>query len=196
VTQAHTAEDVFSALHAGRIKGVMSEETLSGFAPAPVIESLMIDGLMRVGTRGAMLTPAGLEQHSCLLAEQRAGVDLPALAATYATFMVVNKSVLAVCAAWQESEGDEEALFHTAHLLDDYLGLAIPALMTAAAMLPRFGVYAERLVVASRRALAGEAPYVTNPHVDSFHNAWFECHEDYLITLERGRSEAQAAQGS
>ncbi len=37
------------------------------------------------------------------------------------------------------------------------------------------------LVAASPR----QATVITDPRVDSVHNIWFECHEDFLNVLER-----------
>jgi hypothetical protein len=62
-----------------------------------------------------------------------------------------------------------------------------PALRRAAQTAPRFATYSPRLEAALQTAAAGDDRFITNPRVDSVHNIWFECHEDFLVTLGRDR---------
>ena len=62
-------------------------------------------------------------------------------------------------------------------------------LTRAATVAVRFDRYGTRLATALERASAGESRYITDPTVDSFHTVWFECHEDFLITLGISRED-------
>ena len=55
--------------------------------------------------------------------------------------------------------------------------------------LPRFATYPPRLQGALDRVMEGQWEYLTSPKVESFHNVWMECHEDYLVTLGISREE-------
>jgi pyruvate,orthophosphate dikinase len=61
-----------------------------------------------------------------------------------------------------------------------------PALAHAGDTIPRFARYGRRLALALQQADA-DPRFVASPLVDSFHTIWFECHEDFLVTLGRVR---------
>ena len=56
------------------------------------------------------------------------------------------------------------------------------------AFLPGLETY-DRIDAALGAAREGDSRFITDPRVDSVHNIWFECHEDYLLTLGRDREE-------
>ncbi len=53
----------------------------------------------------------------------------------------------------------------------------------------RFQSYSARLANSLDNIDNGTVEYFTDPRVDSYHNIWFELHEDLLCTLGRERSE-------
>ena len=55
-----------------------------------------------------------------------------------------------------------------------------------AGIVERFGRYGDRLSVALEK-LDEDPRYFVSPQVDSYHTVWFECHEDFLLTLGRTR---------
>jgi hypothetical protein len=182
----------FAALHAARIKGVLAPDLLVRLVSAETIASLEKDGLMRQTARGYALTAQGLTTHAALLADEHAATDLGRIEACYERFLAMNGSVKGVCAAWQQSHDDEDELWHTADQLTQYLGRVGPSLRQAGSILPRFEIYVQRLSAATEKATEGDARFVTDPAVDSFHNVWFECHEDYLLTLGRDREQEES----
>lgn len=60
-------------------------------------------------------------------------------------------------------------------------------LRAAAPQAPRLARYADRLTAARLRYESGDGVFLADPRVDSFHNVWFECHEDVLISLAMQR---------
>jgi hypothetical protein len=192
VPRGPTTSESLAALHVARVKGLAALELLERVASPESIKKLEQDGLLRQTARGWALTPEGLERHTVGLAQEQASSDQDVIAVAHDRFLAVNASVKGVCAAWQRAEGDQEALWHTAELLTQYLGRVGPSLRQAGSILPRFEVYLHRLSAAAETATEGDARFVTDPAVDSFHNVWFECHEDYLLTLGRDREQEES----
>jgi hypothetical protein len=182
--------DEFAVLHIARIKGVLPAAVITH--AGQVVERLQEEGLLRVHGPTARLTGTGLKAHGRQLQQQRAVVDLDTIEAAYGRFLAVNVPVKRACAEWQQRGPDPEALFNVSAELAEYLGRVRPSLQRAAAVLPRFGGYLERLDDAAARSAGGDGAYVTSPSVDSFHTIWFECHEDYLLTLGREREDEEA----
>lgn len=190
MTDLGATPDEFAVLHIARIKGVLPEAVMSRFGQ--LVERLQDEGLLRVHGATARLTGNGLKAHARQLEEQRSEVDLPTIEAAYGRFLAVNGAVKTACASWQQRAPDPEALFTVTAELSEYLDRVKPSLERAAAILPRFGGYLERLDDAAGRCGGGDGTYVTSPAVDSFHTIWFECHEDYLLTLGRQREAEEA----
>jgi hypothetical protein len=66
--------------------------------------------------------------------------------------------------------------------------LADKALARTGELVPRFSRYGRRLGQALER-IEDDPRYFVSPLVDSYHNVWFECHEDFLLTLGRTRAQ-------
>jgi hypothetical protein len=180
-----------AVLHATRIKGVVSREAARGLADDHVTTALAQAGLLKLGDRGVALTSAGLKHHEELLDAYRAETDVVTVAATYERFLALNAPVKSACARWQRSDRGPEALFHVTEQLGGYLRRLGPALARAAQVAPWFHQYRLRLSESWQRAVDGDERYITDPQVDSFHTIWFECHEDYLLTLGRRRDDEE-----
>jgi hypothetical protein len=181
---------------------------VKGFAPAAALAAalgcsdeaaaeglarLAADGLAEersIGAReGWLPTPAGVERHASDLAAASARDPgrSTALADAYGRFLACNGTVKGLCARWQLVTGDAERF----ELLDELAGVheaVEPALAEAAAAAGRFGRYASRLTEALARA-ADDPRYVVSSQVDSYHQVWFECHEDFLLSLGRDRAD-------
>jgi hypothetical protein len=177
------ADSEFETLHLARIRSLVPAEALGD------ISDLLENGLLTVTPRGCMLTPAGFERHEELLARWRNMIDGARLATTYERFLAVNQPVKDLCSRWQVEGKDDEALFMTVEDLSEILDRAGSALRRAAGVVPRFGTYPPRLQAALDAAREGDGRFITDPRVDSIHNVWFECHEDYLLSLGRSREE-------
>lgn len=177
----------FSILHFIRLKGIMAVDVFPEVATPREISDLIEKGVLRNSKRGVMLTEAGLQLHRQWLERQRQTVDLEVIATSYDRFLGVNQPVKDACAKWQNSKGDEEDLFAAVEALVAYLDRVRPALRRAGEAGGHFHSYVTRLESALEKVQAGDVNYLTAPSVDSFHNIWFECHEDYLMILGRDR---------
>jgi biotin operon repressor len=185
-------------LHALRIKGRATPGELAAAlgATADAIEQslreLQADGLAierAAGRRpGWMLSPRGRDVHAA-----QAEADVPeevraqVMEQYKGFFLRVNDRTKELCAVWQTTSDGERRLDLLAELHELH-ERAAPALVRTGEAIPRFARYRERLATALERA--GRDPrYVVSPLVDSYHTAWFECHEDFLVTLGLSRHE-------
>jgi DNA-binding Lrp family transcriptional regulator len=182
-------------LHALRVKGRATVGELAAALDLPAddierrLRALEAEGtaLERAAGRrpGWMLTSAGRDAHA-----QSTLDDVPAdlrgqLVEPYRGFLRVNDRIKEVCTVWQTT-GDAERRLDLLGELHELHSRAAPVLERAGAALPRFARYGQRLASALERA--GEDPrFVVSPQVDSYHTVWFECHEDFLVTLGRSR---------
>lgn len=173
----------FEPLHAIRVGGM--------HAPKPDdAEALAERGLLFVSPVGCMLTEKGTQLHSELIEQQRADLDVEAIGALYQRFLAVNQPTKSKCAAWQKlADDDFDQRFMIATDLQDILERVSTTITRTAEHLPRFAGYPPRMKTALDRVLEGESEYLTSPKVESFHNVWMECHEDYLLTLGISREE-------
>jgi hypothetical protein len=174
-------------LHLLRIKGAVDASTLERLGADSAADRLARHGLLRVTQRGSALTRAGFDRHAEMIAEERSAIDQEVMAGAYERFLAVNAPVKAACSAWQFSSGGPEDLFHVAEALDRNLSRIKIGLTRAAQIAPRFQGYLDGLVNAAGRVAEGDGRYVNEPELPSFHTLWFECHEDFLVTLGRER---------
>lgn len=184
-------------LHALRIKGRASAAEVAhavGVAAEDVeaaFRELAADGLAverATGRRpGWLLTTAGRDRADEQVRTAHDETIQGLLAAQYSTFLHCNDQVKQLCASWQTA-ADEQRRFT---LLDDLHELheqVDPALDKAGEAVDRFHRYRVRLATALER-VPDDPRYLVSPIVDSFHTVWFECHEDFLLSL--GKSRAQ-----
>lgn len=176
----------FETLHRLRIRSLVPLDEL-GEGDALVEEALVV-----VTKRGAMLTPTGLARHGELLSQWRDTIDVDVVAKTYERFLAVNQRVKDLCSRWQVESQDEEALFMVTEGLSQIVDRVRSALGRAGQAVPRFASYVPRLETALAMARDGDGRFITDPRVDSIHNIWFECHEDYLLTLGRDREQERS----
>ena len=79
------------------------------------------------------------------------------------------------------------AKFHALH------GDSVAWLGQLAAGLNRLSSYVNRLNRAAEEVTNGDTDYLASPRIDSFHNIWFELHEDLILLAGRTREEEVAA---
>jgi hypothetical protein len=173
----------FETLHLLRIR------SLAPVAVLGEVDALVEGSLILVTARGCMLTPDGLARHEELLLQWRGTVDLTVIAKSYDRFLAVNQPVKDLCSRWQVEGKDGEALFMAVEDLSEIVDRVSSALRRAGQAVPRFGSYVPRIHAALGAAREGDGRFITDPRVDSVHNIWFECHEDYLLTLGRDREQ-------
>jgi hypothetical protein len=195
---AATLEAEFRVLHALRIKGAASAEAVARLAgdaeAAEQIAVLEQEGWVvcrsTTSTLVFALTASGRERHGELLAGEGDDSARALLAAAYDdAFLPLNRTFKALCLCWQQTDEHFELLEEAISVHDQ-----IDAFLAAAAdQRRRFGVYRERLTALIDRVQDGEVEAYVAPLGESYHNAWFELHEDLIITLGRSRAEEEKA---
>ncbi|MNI43419.1 hypothetical protein D3C73_977490 [compost metagenome] len=177
-------------LHAVRLLGFADTPTVAArFSQDPgLVESQLIDagvkGLVShstfAGTSGWSLSSLGRAENQRLLAEEldRTGARIAVLA-VHEDFADINTGVVAACSAIQlQTSPSEDAM----DVLIGALASWRPLEAQLTGLLPRFGGYSERLLLALKHAVQDTA-WLTATDRDSFHRAWFELHEDLIATL-------------
>ena len=171
----------------------------------PDVESALIDlAVAGLVTRmpgefgGWGLTEAGRVVDAQRIADELEATGARAtVAEAYDGFLVLNPELLDLCTAWQTRPVDGAVTLndhrdpgYDARVLDRLTDLDQRAEVVcgelAAAML-RFHRYRLRLADALARARSGALDYVTDS-IESYHNVWFQLHEDLLATLGIPRS--------
>jgi hypothetical protein len=200
------------ALHLLRIKGVAEVEDLGvptgldGAGLEPIFAELAASGLVerRSGAlAGWRPTALGAKlDHAWLGAELEAAGARAAVEEAYREFLALNPALLAACTAWQlkgTTAGAGATLVandHTDRVYDgevvarlaDIHCRARPVVAALARVLTRFDHYRHRLQGAFERVQAGEGDWFTRPLIDSYHQVWFELHQDLLFTLGLSRT--------
>ncbi|MFD1373666.1 transcriptional regulator [Actinoplanes sichuanensis] len=157
---------------------------------------LAVEGLV-TRTPGAFggwgLTDAGKAADARLVATELddAGAR-DAVGVAFEAFLLLNPELLDLCTAWhmRPVDGVSELNDHSdaaydgrvlARFVDlDQRAAAVCAALTVA--LPRFGRYRGRLTGALDLAKSGKLEHLADT-TTSYHNVWFQLHEDLLVTL-------------
>jgi hypothetical protein len=181
-------------LHAVRLRGIAMPHAVVDMTGLPLDEvSARLSSLRDAGSvmerpskkrPGWVLTEEGRDHHAAMLAEAHTGEQLDVLKEHYHGFLAVNGDVKGLSARWQSARDEER--FDLIDKLESLHEKATPAFVGAGGAVPRFGRYGERLTVALEK-LDEDPRYFVSPQVDSYHTVWFECHEDFLLTLGRTR---------
>ncbi len=118
----------------------------------------------------------------------------------YGSFKVLDPQLKQVCTDFQ-IRGDQTINDHTdpdydaeviARLAEINRGVQ-PIVAGLSEAFDRFGHYEGRLDYALEQVLGGDVNWFTKPTVDSYHEVWFELHEDLLVTLGIDRAAEMAA---
>lgn len=190
-------------LQAIRLKGRLTAETVGFFIGTEADEllaRLASLGLIRAGTAGARLTPAGKDTLARLLAAERETLDLPLVSSLYEEFDEHNTALKGVVTAWQTrpdgTMNDHQDAEYDSEIVARLAGthaLAMPLVDRIAQAVPRLDTYPVRLRTALEHVRVGERAWFAHPARDSYHQVWFELHEDLLGVLELSRvDEAKA----
>jgi hypothetical protein len=142
---------------------------------------------------GWTITAAGkAEDAARVAAELDAAGAREVVTEVYGRFLGMNQEALDLCSAWQVRQIDGVPLPNdhddvgydgrVLGLLDGFAARADALCGELAAVLPRFGRYADRLGRAAARVRAGERQYFVDD-MEAFHTVWFQLHEDLLVTL-------------
>ena len=189
---------LFSALHLLRIKGAASPDDLAArFAVAgspSALQQLEAQGLIaRRGSRKRpffALTRNGQLRHEAVLAELMDDDAIAALGATYdRDFLPLNQRFKRLCADWQAADEHFD-------LLDDALDVHAQItqfLAEAAVVAQHFAMYESRFAALIAAVEDGDISAYVAPVGESYHNVWFELHEDLIVSLRRSRAEEEAS---
>ena len=196
-------------LHVLRIKGVAEPDVLvtaTGLGVALITSSLadlVARGLAehRDGVlQGWRPTASGVRRDDAWLGQElEAAGARGALGEAYRSFLVLNPELLRACTAWQLVDAGDGSLSPNDHRDRSYdAGVvahlaeihrrAQPILLELTRHLPRFRPYRPRLQTALDHVRAGDGDWFTRPLLDSYHQVWFELHQDLLSTLGLDRT--------
>lgn len=201
-------------LHALRTKGMAEVDALARAAGlsaeqvAASLDQLGEQGWVRYrdGKRaqGWMLLGEGRAEAERLAAAE---IEEPGLRSLvqghYESFRVLDPELKEACTNFQVKQ-DQTLNDHTD---SDYDAAVIarlgeinrrvqPILVGLADALNRFGHYGPRLDFALQQVMGGDINWFTKPSLDSYHEVWFELHEDLLVTLGIDRATEEAAQSA
>ena len=201
---AAASDPGFLVLHVLRLKGFADTSVVATLAQLPevdatdLLEKAAADGLAsrRDGRiSGWALTVAGRVTHGELVrAEVAASGGHDAIDQAYRRFHELNTVLLTVCTDWQlrdgvlNDHGDEAYDASVIARLGAVDALVQPVCFDVGAALERFADYGPRFRHAFERVQAGDRDWFAKPMIDSYHTAWFELHEDLLVTLGIERS--------
>jgi hypothetical protein len=132
---------------------------------------------------GFTLTPSGLERFEKLLAEEGLR-NSESLCACYDRFMTIDPVVKQLSSKWQL----EKHLAVIAELAELHDKVRV-CMRKIAACAPRYEPYLQRLDAVLERLVDGDESAFTKPLAESYHQVWWELHQDLLLTLGREREE-------
>ncbi|MCY4194862.1 MAG: MarR family transcriptional regulator [bacterium] len=198
-------------LHGLRVKGMADVDGLTQAAGGSsdqitaVLEALEERGWVRYRdgkrSKGWMLQAQGrAEAERLAVAEMESSGQRGAVLDLYGAFKLLDPELKRVCTDFQ-IRGDQVMNDHTDPDYDAEVIARLaavnqrvqPILTGLADALDRFGHYAPRLDFALSRVAAGDLDWFTKPSLDSYHEVWFELHEDLLVTLGLDRAAETAA---
>ena len=188
-------------LHALRTKGMAEVDAVAhaaGLSEDQAVGALGVLGergwaRYRDGNRakGWMLLGEGrAEAERSATAEMEASGQRSAVFDLYRAFKVLDPELKQACTDFQ-IRGDQTLNDHTD---PDYDAAVIarlaeinrrvqPIMARLTEALDRFGHYGPRLNFALSQVVGGDINWFTKPSLDSYHEVWFELHEDLLVTL-------------
>jgi hypothetical protein len=175
-----------------RVQGIAAVERAAvGLGMQPAEAKTHLDDLVarelaseRTGRLpGFSLAPGGVDALDKLLAEEglRASQDLRD---AYERFLVVDPLVKRACSKAQ-IDGFDTGLDDLTKV-NDKARVVLRKIVAAA---PRYANYRSRLESCMTRLLEGDATAFTKPLAESYHQVWWELHQDLLLTLGLEREE-------
>ena len=201
-----TADDLLRGL---LIKGLVPPEglaiALSGSAEQvrPFLDGLVAGGLVETSAGAFRLTAEGKLKALDVFASdrERAGGEAACVAALD-NFILLDVKMKDLVTAWQVRDvanqvfNDHTDAAYDASILEQLGALhggVVEVLTPLGTKLWRMGCYRDRLERALASARNGDPRFVSAVRVDSYHNVWFELHEDLIRLSGRRRSDEAAA---
>jgi pyruvate, orthophosphate dikinase len=188
-----TVTDELALLQGARLKGRLTPEAAAIFVgdrADALLRDLQRRELVKVLAAGTRLTPAGRDRLAELLAAERAQLDTAAVARLYEEFEDHNTLLKEIVSAWQirpdgtpndhtDAAYDQQVI---ARLADAHRAAA-PLVARIGGAAPRLAGYAGRFETAIAMVRQGHHRWIANPLADSYHQVWFELHEDLIGML-------------
>jgi pyruvate,orthophosphate dikinase len=206
-----TREEV---LHILNIKGFVVPNDLAPLLfstpeeVASILDAAVADGLAEVVGGSALAGMFQLTEDGKAVGAERIAADREEWGAEKALaaldeLLPFDQRMKEIVTGWQMREIDGQQVLndhsdkaHDAAVLADFGALHDDTsawLQGLASGLARLSLYRDRLQRAAERVVAGETDYLASPRIDSFHNVWFELHEDLIRLAGRTREEEAAA---
>ena len=196
-----------TALRALVIKGFVMP---SGLAPsvfaseeatAEMLEQLAGEGLVEKTGPMFKISDAGKEQGMEIITADREAWGADTAEAALDAFLPLDLRMKEVVTAWQMREIDGQPVpndhsdpDYDRSVMDTLGGLVADTdVWLAANEGSPLDRYRKRLAAAWDKVLEGDEQYIAFPMVDSYHNVWFELHEDLILLAGRSREDEVAA---
>ncbi len=164
---------------------------------APLLESMHDEGLLKMMGEMYQLSEEGKKLGEALMEEDRSNWSPESATSALDDFLELDVRMKEIVTSWQmrEVDGDQVLNDHTDEdydktVLDQLATLHTEAIGWLAPLLPeleRLETYRIRLTRASGEISEGNHSYIASPRIDSYHNIWFELHEDLIQLAGRTR---------
>lgn len=201
-----TPEDAVRAIH---LKGFVTAEALSPVLMTSTenVESLLsgLESEDLVNPVGEMyqLTQSGKERAETLMSEDREDWTVERASRALDGFLSLDARMKEIVTAWQMREVDGERVMndhsdeeYDRGVLERFFGLHEDTrawLEPLTTEMTRLGTYLARLDSATAEIRSGNHAFIASPRIDSYHNVWFELHEDLIQLAGRTREEETEA---
>jgi pyruvate,orthophosphate dikinase len=167
------------------------------------VAELVSAGTVVVASGSVRLTDAGAARADALADADRRGWGADQALTALDAFRRLDEHIKATVTAWQlrDSGGQQVLNDHTdaeydAGVLADLQTIHSQAsewFGSLAGASGRLSGYAGRLNRAAAAVAAGDHRFIASPRVDSYHNAWFELHEELIRLAGRTRADEVAS---
>lgn len=190
-----------------RLKGGLADAAMTAAATgrseadaASALDVLATAGAVQEKGGRFRVTREGRDELDAALADERAGLDGAAVAELYEAFTPLNTKFKALVHDWQMRDSEpndhsdasyDDAVLDRLHALHERFA---PLAERIGAAVPRLAPYPARFEHALERLAAGEEKYFLSPMADSYHQVWFELHEELIGAAGLNR-EREAAEG-
>jgi pyruvate,orthophosphate dikinase len=164
-----------------------------------ILDRMTADGLVKMMGPMFSLSDDGKAIAGELLRKDREEWGADRAEAGLDSFIPLDGRVKVIVTAWQMREinsapvlNDHTDAEYDAAVLADLAALHIDANAWLAGLtgeLPRLGAYVARLGRAAGLVDGGDYEYIASPRLDSYHNVWFELHEDLILLAGRTRED-------
>ena len=170
---------------------------------AALLDQMTADGLISMMGSMFSLSDDGKSVAAEYLAADREEWGAERASAGLDGFLPLDQRMKVIVTAWQMMEVDGAPVLndHTdadydAAVLADLAALHVDASAWLADLhdeLPRLASYSARLGRAADLVESGDHDYIASPRLDSYHNVWFELHEDLILLAGRTREDEVAS---